>query len=188
MQPALTLPAVVGLALSPGASSGAPVPVDPGFEVELIASGLDRPTSMAFAPDGRIFVTEKSGRVRVIKNGALLPAPFIQLTDVNIYGDRGLHGIALDPDFFENGHVYLLYTYENTPGVGLTAPKTGRLARVTAAGDAASESTKVVLLGTVGGTFDEPSCEDYAPTADCIPSDSRAHSVGALRFGPDGML
>ena len=175
-------------ALLPSPGSGAPVPVEPGFEVEVVASGLDRPTGVAFAPDGRIFVAEKSGTVRVIRNGAVAATPFIRLTDVNIYGDRGLHGIALDPRFSENGHVYLLYTHENTPGVGLTAPKTGRLVRVTAVGDVASESSKVVILGTVGGTFDKPSCEDYEPTADCIPSDSQAHSVGALRIGPDGML
>ena len=110
--------AVAALAVArPWASSGAPVPVEPGFEVELVADGFDRPTAMAFVPDGRILVAEKSGAVRVVKNGAVLPTPFIQLTDVNIYGDRGLHGIVLDPDFSENGYVYLLYTYENTPGV-----------------------------------------------------------------------
>lgn len=159
-----------------------------GFEVETVAGGLTQPTALAFTEDGRIFVTEKAGSVRVIKNGALLPTPLITLTDVNAYGDRGLLGIAVDPQFSLNGYLYLLYTYENTPGANVAGTKTGRLVRVTVLGDSADESTKVVLLGTVGGTAATPSCENYAVTDDCIPSDSPSHSVGGLRFGPDGAL
>jgi glucose/arabinose dehydrogenase len=84
-----------------------------GFEIETIAGGLNLPTAMTFAPDGRIFVAEKLGKVRVIKNGVLLPTPMITLSDVNSYGDRGLIGIAVDPNFSSNGYVYLSYTYEN---------------------------------------------------------------------------
>jgi len=159
-----------------------------GFEIETITAGLDLPTAMTFAPDGRIFVAEKLGKVRVVKNGALLPTPLITLSDVNTYGDRGLIGIAVDPNFATNGYMYLSYTYENSPGSGFSERKTGRIVRVTVAGDIALESSKVVLVGTVGGNVVTPSCDNYAVTVDCIPSDSSSHSVGALHFGPDGKL
>ncbi len=159
-----------------------------GFEVETLSGGLTLPTAITFAPDGRIFIAEKGGAVRIWKNGAVLATPLIQLTDVNTYGDRGLIGIAIDPNFSTNGHLFLLYTYENTPGTNFAGPKTGRLVRVKVIGDVADESSKTVILGTIGGTLATPSCESYAVTADCIPSDSPSHSVGGLRFGPDGKL
>ena len=159
-----------------------------GFELETITGGLVLPTPVAFAPDGRIFIAEKGGAVRIFENGALLPTPFLQLTDLNDYADHGLLGIALDPDFSVNGYVYLLYTYENTPGQNYEGSKTGRLVRVTANGNVADLGTMTVLVGTVGGDATKPSCEDFAVTDDCIPTDSPSHSVGGLRFGPDGKL
>src|SRR5688500_3666667 len=74
-----------------------------GFS-ETFISGLSNPTAMAMAPDGRIFVCQQGGALRVIKNNALLAAPFITLT-VNSTGERGLLGIAFDPDFLANGYV-----------------------------------------------------------------------------------
>ncbi|MFZ2522370.1 MAG: Ig-like domain-containing protein [Minisyncoccia bacterium] len=159
-----------------------------GFEFQTVAGGFDLPTSMAFSSDGRIFVAEKGGAVKVVKNGTLLSTPVIILSDINTYGDRGLIGLTLDPDFATNGYMYLLYTYENTPGFNIAGPKTARLVRVTVIGDTSDESTKIVLLGSVGGNISTPSCEDYPITADCIPSDSLSHSAGGLRFGPDGKL
>ncbi len=159
-----------------------------GFQVETYVSGLTLPTSFAFAPDGRIFIAEKSGRVRVVKNGALLPTPVYIVPRVNDYSDRGLIGIALDPNFAQNGHMYLSYTYENTPGANYSGPKTGQIIRVTVVGDTASDSTKVVLVGKVTGDGTKPSCENFATSSDCIASDAQTHSMGALRFGPDGKL
>jgi len=159
-----------------------------GFEIQTIASGLNSPTTITFVPDGRIFVAEKAGVVRVIKNGVLLAQPLISLSDVNSYGDRGLIGMAVDPNFSSNGYLYLSYTYENTPGVAFSGIKTGRIVRITVTGDTADESSKVVLVGSVGGNINTPSCENYAVTADCIPSDAPSHTVGGLRFGPDGKL
>lgn len=170
----------------PVAHAAATVPS--GFQVTTVASGLILPTSMAFAPDGRIFIGQKSGAVRVVKNGQLLATPVVQLTDLNDYGDRGLEGIALDPNFAQNGYMYIAYTYENTPGQNYSGNKTGRIIRLTVAGDTASLATKVVLLGTVGGDAANPSCRNFATTSDCVPSDSNTHSMGALRFGPDGKL
>lgn len=159
-----------------------------GFEINTVVSGLNLPTSVAFSNDGRIFIAEKGGAVKVVKNGSLLPTPLITLSDVNTYGDRGLLGIAIDPNFSTNGYMYLLYTYENTPGLNIAGSKTGRLVRITVTGDTSTESTKVVLVGTVGGNITNPSCDNYAIGTDCIPSDSLSHSVGGLRFGPDGKL
>ena len=69
-----------------------------GFTESLVAGGLTNPTAMEFAPDGRLFVCLQGGQLRVIKDGVLLPAPFVSLT-VNSDGERGLLGIAFDPDF-----------------------------------------------------------------------------------------
>jgi glucose/arabinose dehydrogenase len=162
--------------------------VPSGFQVSTVASGLNLPTTFAFAPDGRIFVAEKSGAIREIKNGVLQATPVVRLTDVNDYGDRGIEGIALDPNFAQNGYLYIAYTYENTPGQNYSGPKTGRIVRLTVQGDTASLTSKVVLLGSVGGDAAHPSCMNFATTSDCIASDSNTHSMGALRFGPDGKL
>lgn len=162
--------------------------VEPGFEVETVAEGFVLPTAMSFSPDGRIFVAEKGGSVKVVENGVVLPQPLITLTDINTFGDRGLIGMALDPNFQQNGYLYLSYTFENSPGIGFGSQKTGRIVRVTVNGNVASESSKVVLVGTVGGNAANPSCENFPVTSDCIASDSSSHSVGGLRFGPDGKL
>src|SRR5690349_22178106 len=78
---------------------GATVPA--GFTDTLVAGGLTNPTAMALAPDGRIFVCEQGGTLRVIKNGVLLSTPFLTLS-VDSNGERGLLGIAFDPNFATN--------------------------------------------------------------------------------------
>ncbi|MFP2924943.1 PQQ-dependent sugar dehydrogenase [Pyxidicoccus sp. 3LG] len=167
----------------PAASPGASL-LPTGFSVEVVVSGLQLPTTFAALPDGRILIAEKAGVVRLFKNGALQPTPFIDLRErVNAHHDRGLLGLAVDPAFATNGYVYLLYTYDDdaTDDAG---PKTARLARYTAEGDTASPSSEFVLLGRVVGH----SCNDFPRGADCIPSDSASHSVGTIRFAPDGTL
>src|SRR5215208_5659831 len=72
--------------------------VPTGFTDSAVAAGLNNPTAMALAPDGRIFVCQQGGALRVIKNGALLPTPFLTVT-VDSSGERGLLGIAFDPNF-----------------------------------------------------------------------------------------
>src|SRR5205814_10692589 len=141
--------------------------VSNGFALDIVASGLTNTTNAAWLPDGRILFTEKAGLVKVFKNGAILPTPFIDITnEVNDYWDHGLLGIAADPNFATNGFVYLLYTYEDN-SANYSGTKTGRLARYTAVGDTASPSTEVVILGTVVGS----SCQNFAAGANCIPSD-----------------
>src|SRR5262245_16791448 len=88
---------------------GAAATLPAGFSETLIANGLTSPTAMDFAPDGRLFVCLQGGQLRVIKNGALLSAPFLTLT-VNSSGERGLLGVAFDPNFAANNFIYLYYT------------------------------------------------------------------------------
>ncbi|MCP3140393.1 PQQ-dependent sugar dehydrogenase [Pyxidicoccus xibeiensis] len=152
--------------------------------MEVVVSGLQLPTAFATLPDGRILIAEKSGVVRLFKDGVLQPTPFIDLRDrVNDIHDRGLLGLTVDPAFATNGFVYLAYTYDDDAIEDLE-PKTARIARYTAVGDTASPSSEYVLLGRVVGR----SCNDFPPGTDCIPSDSASHSVGNLRFAPDGTL
>jgi glucose/arabinose dehydrogenase len=92
-------------AITPGLAATLPA----GFEEMLVASGLRRPTTMTFAPDGRLFIGEQDGTLRVVKNGALLPTPFVTLP-VNSSGERGLLGVAFDRSFQTNGFVYVYYT------------------------------------------------------------------------------
>jgi glucose/arabinose dehydrogenase len=124
-----------------------------GFTDSLVAQ-LNKPTSMAVAPDGRLFVTQKAssnvGKVRVIKNGQLLSKLFLKLnTDTSL--SRGLLGITLDPNFSSNHYVYIFYT-ARSPTVH------NRVSRFTASGDVAvAGSEKVIFelptLGTSGGHY-----------------------------------
>src|SRR5262245_42169539 len=72
--------------------------VPSGFTETAVATALSSPTALDIAPDGRAFVAEQNGAIRVVKNDALLPTPFASLT-VDSKGERGLLGITLDPDF-----------------------------------------------------------------------------------------
>jgi glucose/arabinose dehydrogenase len=161
-----------------------------GFVTDTVVSGLYIPTAFAFAPDGRIFFALKDGQVMIARDGVLLGTPYYTVSPVNNYTDRGLLGIALDPNFASNGYVYLAYTYDNNPA-DVTGLKTAQVIRVNAptpAGDVADPGSRFVLLGSVTGTPAKPSCEDWPLTADCIPSDYDSHTIGNLRFGPDGAL
>jgi glucose/arabinose dehydrogenase len=105
-----------------------------GFATERVASVPQFTlVGMAFAPDGRLFVWQKNGIVRVIKNGQLLPTPFIDLSaKVNTFDDRGFWGLAFDPQFATNGRVYMSYTFENAGDPNSRDARTSRLTRVTA--------------------------------------------------------
>lgn len=136
--------------------------VPSGFTDSLVAAGLTNPTAMALAPDGRIFVCQQNGALRVIKNGALLATPFLTVT-VDSSGERGLLGIAFDPNFVSNQLVYIYYT-ATTPTIH------NRISRFTASGDIALAGSEVIVMD--------------------LPSLSTAtnHNGGALHFGPDGQL
>src|ERR1044072_2222077 len=100
----------------------------PGFS-ETQVSGLTNPTAMEIAPDGRIFVCLQGGPLRVVKNASLLSTPFLTL-NVDATGERGLLGIAFDPNFVSNNFVYVYYTVTSNP-------RHNRVSRFTANGDVA---------------------------------------------------
>ncbi len=174
--------------LLPTAAQAGTVPS--GFQESVVYSGLTEPTSLAFSPDGRVFVAEKSGIIKVYDNlSDTTPEVFADLTtEVHDFWDRGLLGMALDPDFPAKPYVYVLYTLDALPGGtapkwGGTAPSdgcptppgptadgcvvTGRLAKLTATGNKATAQTNLITDW----------CQQF-------PS----HSVGDLAFGADGSL
>lgn len=109
------------------------------FAVALVADGLEAPTDIAFTPDGRAFVAERSGRVRVVRDGRLQPAPAIALDDVAAGEQTGLFALAVDPRFEETGFVFALYTAD----AGL------RLSRFRAVGDRLGE--RAIVMDAVAG-------------------------------------
>jgi glucose/arabinose dehydrogenase len=131
------------------------------FRVEVVISNLQIPWSMAFAPDGRLFVTERPGRVRIYTQNASTSEVALALDDVFAQGEAGLLGIALDPDFTSNHFVYLYYTAQ--VGGGAAVNRVIRYREVTN-----RFAERVVLL-------------------DNIPANA-IHDGGRLRFGPDGFL
>ncbi|RPJ85398.1 MAG: hypothetical protein EHM13_01155, partial [Acidobacteria bacterium] len=178
----VALVVVLALGVAGARAQGQTLP--PGFVDERVVGGLTEGLAFAFLPDGRVLIAEKSGLVRVMKAGALLPVPFIDLRNrVNAYWDRGLLGIAADPSFQSNGYVYLYYVYESGANT-FTGPKTARLTRVTAQGDTANPATEIVLLGDTTASR----CSSLPSGADCIPADSPSHNGGAIRFASDGTL
>jgi glucose/arabinose dehydrogenase len=135
------------------------------FTQVAVASGLTAPTVAVAAPDGRIFVALQGGDLRVVKNGTLLPTPFVQLT-VNSSGERGLLGIAFDPAFTVNQFVYLYYT---VPTSG-TVTVHNRISRFTANGDVALAGSETIVL-----------------ELDAL-SGATNHNGGSIAFGPDQKL
>ncbi len=103
MKSKLKLIACVLLFLAVRAASAATLPS--GFSESVVANGISSPTAMAFAPDGRLFVCQQTGQLRVIKNDTLLAARFLTVT-TDSTGERGLLGVAFDPDFANNQRVY----------------------------------------------------------------------------------
>src|SRR5688572_23057285 len=101
----LALIAAAVLAAGCMAASAATLPA--GFSESVVASGLSSPTAMAFAPDGRLFVCQQGGALRVIKNGTLLSTPFLTVT-TDSAGERGLLGVTFDPDYANNQWVYTI--------------------------------------------------------------------------------
>ena len=142
--------------------SAAAATLPQGFSETMVSGGLSSPTAMDFAPDGRLFVPQQGGQLRVIKNGSLLATPFVTLT-VDSSGERGLLGVAFDPNFASNNFVYVYYT---VPG----SPAHNRVSRFTANGDTAVAGSEFVLLNLNS------------------LSTATNHNGGAIHFGPDGKL
>lgn len=186
----LSVGLIVGL--PPPAVSAATLPS--GFTESVAFSGLTFPTAVRFSPDGRVFVAEKSGLVKVF-DGLSDPTPdvFADLrTNVFNGWDLGLLGLALDPAFPTNPYVYVSYTYDHILGDPAAAPRwgtvnataddcptppgpntdgcvvSGRVSRLRAAGNVMTGSEQVLIEGW---------CQQFT-----------SHSLGALQFGQDGSL
>ena len=135
-----------------------------GFSETRVATGLLSPTAMAIAPDGRVFVAEKGGALRVVKNNALLSQPFLTVS-VNTSSERGLLGVAFDPDFQSNRFVYVYYTTA-------AAPIHNRVSRFTAS----STNPDVAQAGS------------ELPILNLPALGASVHNGGAIHFGNDGKL
>lgn len=88
------------------------------IRINVLTDKLNAPWGMAFLPDGRILVTEKSGQLRMIENGKLLPKPVAGAPKVVDSGQGGLLDVALHPQYAQNGWIYLSYSARGTDGVG----------------------------------------------------------------------
>ena len=153
------------LALEKTASGTGTLP--DGFVQTRVTGGLTKPTTMAFAPDGRLFVAEQGGTLRIVKNGQLLRRPFLNISKrVDSWGERGLLGVAFDPNFSANHYVYAYYTQEATG----TTPAHNRVVRFTASGDRAVTNSERLILRLNN------------------LSSATNHNGGAIHFGKDGKL
>jgi glucose/arabinose dehydrogenase len=159
------LQVVVGSASSaaPQASWGSTVTTTDGLRLrpELVADGLNRPTDMAFAPDGRLFLAEQAGSVRIVRGDRLAAEPAVILDDVALNGYGGLLAIALDPDFERHPFVYALYT-----AISRSDRQVFRVVRLREAGDTLGD--QIVLLDDVAA--------------------SPVRASASMRFGPDRQL
>jgi glucose/arabinose dehydrogenase len=131
------------------------------FVDQILVTGISDGTAMAMAPDGRIFVCQQGGALRVVKNGALLATPFVTVS-TTADGERGLLGVAIDPNFASNQFLYLYYT--------AGSPTHNRVVRYRASGDVAAAGSATTL-------FDLDNL-----------SAATNHNGGGLNFGPDGKL
>ncbi len=141
-----------------------------GFSETRIAGGLN-PTTMTFAPDGRLFLCEKQGLLRVVAGDKLLDSPALDLTAVTDgWNERGLLGICFDPEFSRNGWIYLYYTHNRDPQDGSRQSSNNRISRFTLKGNVADPQSEEVIL-----EIDNLSKIGW-------------HNGGGLSFGKDGKL
>ena len=129
---------------------------------EILVRALDTPWALDFAPDGRIFISERPGRIRIVEHGQLRPEPWLTL-EVEATGEAGLLGIAIDPQFSQNRFVYAAYSYR----IGAFSLR-NRLVRL-------REDPK-----TAKGIRDKILIDDVVGASN--------HDGGRVKFGPDGKL
>ena len=186
--------ATILLALLPPTEADAVSTLPSGFQESTVFSGLSNPTALQFSKDGRIFVAEKSGLIKVFDNlSDTTPTTFADLrTKVHNFWDRGMLGMVLDPNYPTNPYVYVLYTHD--AAIGGTAPRWGTAGATsdgcptppgaTADGCVVSGRLSRLQANPTTNTMSGPEqvlienwCQQY-------PS----HSVGSLVFGSDRAL
>ncbi len=149
--------------------------VPDGF-VDQFVAGVDRPTGLAFTPDGRLLITSQNGQLWVYQGGGLWPQPALDLSGVLCDNwERGLQGVVVDPGFVANHHIYLYYTFNKHGACPLADPlnpqnPVNRVARFTL------PSNNVILTTTELVLIDN------------IPQRYGIHNGGDLHFGADGWL
>jgi glucose/arabinose dehydrogenase len=176
----LTICAAVLAVLAPLPAAAIQLP--PQFVADdVVTSGgpLDNPVAIAFLPGGRLLVAEKDGRVWSVKNGVRSASPMVDLqNEVLGNGDRGLLGIAVDPNYPSNRSIYVLYTVDpDTDGVDTNDAAFGRLARYQVSAvdsNVVDPASRTILMGV---TWRKGPC-----------SGSASHTIGSLRWGSDGSL
>ncbi len=135
-----------------------------GFESQTLIIGLDQPDALAFTPDGRMLITERTGAIKIVQPGATQvdATPLLTLANINTdQGERGLVGITLDPNFATNGYFYIFYT--------ANSPLRDRVSRFTASGNTTVPGSELVVW------------------QDNVDSGFWHHG-GNVAFGPDGKL
>lgn len=167
-----------------------------GFEVTTFVEGLDQPVAMDFAPDGRLFVAERDGRVRIVQDGILRPDVFAE-QPVFVDNENGLLGLALDPQFDSNGHVYVFATISTSEAqiIRFTESRDPIPATFTDSQSGPSEHADDAYaadqppadaspwtLGQPGAAVQRRVIRDHLPTRGTY------HSGGGLKVGPDGKL
>lgn len=152
---------------TPGEGSSGTLTLPLGFKADVVAAGFSAATALEAAPDGRIFVCEQTGALRVIKNGQLLAKPFVQLL-VDATWERGLIGVTVAQDFPKTPHVFVCYvTAQPYPHHVIS--------RFTAHGDVAAPGSEKILLEG----------DDQTKLGGTVPA---GHQGGAIHFGNDGKL
>ncbi|HWP93696.1 MAG TPA: PQQ-dependent sugar dehydrogenase [Thermodesulfobacteriota bacterium] len=178
------------LILNCGRSGGGTPPSNGALEVELVLGGLDFPVTLACASDGRIFFNElRTGNIRIIRDGVLLPTPFAAVP-VSINGENGLIGLAFHPQFDRNGLVYVFHTHPQ--------PRRNRVLRFTDLNNLGTQETVIIddlpaadihIGGNVGFGPDGKlyvTIGDVSNPANSQSLDSLAGKI--LRYNPDGTI
>lgn len=159
---------VLALCLLPAGLGAATLPA--GFAETRVATGLN-PVTMSFAPDGRLFLCEKHGHLRVILDGALVETPVLDLSaKIDAWNERGLLSVCFDPEFARNSWIYVYYTLNRNPGDASHASSHNRVSRFTLKGNVADPRSEQVLL-----ELNKLSKTGW-------------HNGGGLAFGKDGKL
>ena len=150
-----------------GAGVRGPITVPDGFQVRTIATGMTGAVALETLPDGRVLLCEQTGALRVVRDGKLLPQPFLTVS-VDTNWERGLIGVTIDPNFETNPYVYVCYVAKE--------PYTHHvISRFRVEGDVAKAGSEQILL----------TGDDQSTLGGNVPA---GHQGGALHFGPDGCL